>query len=215
MRKYAVMCGSRSGSSYLCDLLKSTNRCGNPNEYFNPELKDSWMEKFGYKPSYVDRLINKTKTENDVFGVKIVGVKDQLETYNNSILNLSHWIWLRRENQILQAISRYRAWETGIWHMKHPNHKKTVEYNKGGIQWCLDEIRSEEKFYEEYFNDKDHIEIWYEDDLVDAPEQTVVSILSYLKISTEEIPVLKTTQIISRDKISEEWQNRFTSDLTN
>ena len=57
--KYAILCSSRSGSTHLCDLLKSTNRAGNPEEFFNKSLDFNHLRK---GKGFVDGIVNGTKT---------------------------------------------------------------------------------------------------------------------------------------------------------
>ena len=91
MKKYAILCGSRTGSSYLCNLLRSTNRCGKPSEFFNLELDF---------PSCKHKLIKKYKTENEVFGVKIVGMergRSAAKYKAISVINNNHYIVFMRD----------------------------------------------------------------------------------------------------------------------
>lgn len=187
--KYAVVCGSRCGSTFLCDLLKSTNRAGDPQEFFNDDIKPKF-EKFN-KKGYVDGIINNTKTENDVFGVKIVGF-DQWENFKKSPLQITHYIWLYRENKVAQAVSRYKSWKTNRWHTDKPID---VEYSYEDILWCYEEILKEEKFFQNFFKDKDHIKVSYEKDLLANKDQTIRCILHHLTINNDELPELKSSRI--------------------
>ena len=208
--KYAIVCGSRSGSSYLCDLLKSTNRAGDPKEYFNTDLNFDHLRN---GKGFIDSIVNGTKTENDVFGVKIVG-KNQLEKYVESSLDITHCILLTRSDSIDQAISRYKAWKTNIWHFKNGmTSMPNIEYSFGDIKWCLDEIIEENKFYKTLLKGTNHIEIVYEDDLLENPSQTIVCILEHLGISIEDLPELASTQIVFRNEQSRQWKSNFIQEI--
>lgn len=192
MKKYSILCGSRTGSTFLCDLLKSTNRAGDPQEFFNKDVRPHF-EKFN-KKGYVDGIINNTKTENDVFGVKIVG-KDQWEAYRQSPLKITHYIWLYREDKVAQAVSRYKSWKTNKWHTNKPIN---TNYSFEDLKWCYDDILKEEEFYADFFKDKKHIKISYEKDLLANKDQTIRCILNHLDVNNNELPELKS----SRTKIS-------------
>jgi len=194
MKKFAIICGSRTGSTYLCDMLSSTNRCGFPKEFFNKSMKfgdnkHEWIRKF--------------QTENSVFGVKIVGF-DQLRAFFDSNMQVNYLIWLYREDSILQAISRYIAYKTNGWHKK----RERPEYSYEGIKWCLEEVEKENQFFEEYFEDKNHLKLSYEIDICDGIGQSVVSILQYMNITTEELPRIKSVRKTTEEG-NNEWKVRF------
>ncbi len=194
MKKYAIVCGSRTGSTYLCNLLTGTNRCGYPQEYFNKDLK------FPYDKH---ELIKKYKTENDVWGVKVVGF-DQINSFYQSNIQISHWIWLYREDKVLQAISRYRAFATNGWHRLTP----TPEYSFKDIKWCLDEIEREEEFFADFFENKDYLKLQYEIDICENSEQTVISTLHYLHIKTDDLPRIVSVRN-NTELINYEWKIKF------
>lgn len=208
--KYAIVCGSRSGSTYLCDLLKSTNRAGDPKEYFNTDLNFDYLRN---GKGFIDSIINGTKTENEVFGIKIVG-KQQLSKYEKSTLEITHCIYLVRNDSIDQAISRYKAWRTGIWHFNNGiTTMPDINYSYDGIKWCLDEIIEENNFYRTLLDGTDYLEVVYENDLLENSAQTIVCILEHLGISIDELPELKSTQIISRNNQSKQWKLKFMKEL--
>lgn len=216
--KYVIRCGSRTGSTVLCELLSGTNRCGNPQEYFNPSLIESYRRQLGVPidagfEEYKRVLLNKTATENRVFGTKIVGVGKQWTNYLDHNILPTHWIRIEREDKVLQAISRYKAWTTGKWSFKTGQKPPTeVDYSFFDIKWCLQEIEKEESEFDLFFQDKDHLRIKYEVDILENPEQTVVAILSYLNISIDDLPIVEPKSIIIRDEQSYVWKDRF---LTN
>lgn len=213
-KKYAIRCGSRTGSTLLCELLRSTNRCGNPQEFANPDMVSIYLEQLGLPTTaswqeYRNKLFNKMSTENEVFGIKVVGTTTQATNFEAMDINPTHWIRLHREDKVLQAVSRYKAWKTSIWHRDHVTIVPTVPYDFDKIDWCLKEIIQEEEHFDDFFADKDHISISYELDLVEDPEQTVVAILTHMGISIEEVPDLKSSKIIHRDSDSYEMRDRY------
>lgn len=194
MKKYGILCGSRSGSTYLCDLLLSTNRCGKPQEFFNKSLNFTTNK---------HQLLHSYKTANDVFGAKIVGMP-QLNDFGHSGISLTHWIWLYREDSVLQAISRYIAFTTNGWHKQ----TELPEYSYDGIAWCLDEVNKENEYFGRLFTQIPHLKLSYETDICDNPEQTIISILHYLNITTEELPKIKSVHKLT-DHVNYTWKSRF------
>lgn len=208
--KYAILCSSRSGSTHLCDLLKSTNRAGNPEEFFNKSLDFNHLRK---GKGFVDGIVNGTKTENNVFGAKLVGL-DQLSNYADSTLEFTHCVYLKRRDVVAQAVSRYKSWKTGVWHLSdvHKEIPKT-DYSFDGIKWCYDAILEEAKVFESILSKSHYLEVSYEDDLIGSPEQTVYCILEYLDISTNELPLLSSDQKCVSDKDSERWAKMFALEM--
>lgn len=195
MKKFAIVCGSRSGSTYLSDLLTSTNRCGKPQEFCNPDMnfgnnRHEWIKKY--------------KTENDVFGIKVVGIRQWARFRIHSELTVDHCIYLYREDSILQAISRYIAFTTNGWHRK----TERPEFSYEGIKWCLAEIEEENKFFSKMADSLNWMQISYEKDLIEYPEQTIISILNYLNINLEELPSLKVRESYKKGN-NEDWKRKF------
>lgn len=217
-KKYAIRCGSRTGSTLLCELLRSTNRCGFPREYANPELVNSYMQEVGLPQTaslqeYRNKLFNKRSTENEVFGIKVVGLIAQTRIFNQMEINPTHWIRIHREDKVLQAVSRYKAWKTNIWHRGAKTNAPLVPYSFSDIDWCLKEIIEEEAHFDDFFADKDHISISYEYDLVEEPEQTAVACLIHMGISIDELPEFKTASTIHRDDNSYTMRDKYLRDV--
>lgn len=201
--KYAIVCSSRSGSTLLCDLLKSTNRAGDPQEFFNEDIRCKF-EKYN-KKGYADGIIKATKTENDVFGVKLVGF-DQWAAFNKNPMNLTHYIWLHRENQVAQAVSRYKSWKTNKWHTDKPIE---VAYSFEDIRWCYEDILREGLACEIFFSNNDHIKVSYEKDLLANKDQTIRCILNHLGVNNNELPTLKSKQTKISNYQSKMMEKRF------
>lgn len=193
MKKYVIKCQPRVGSSYLCDLLSSTNRAGNPNEFFNEDLEDRFKESFNCINSnvteYKHQCIKHTKTENDVFGIKLICNKRQLKWFDISGLQPTHWIWLYREDKLLQAISVYRARYLQRWGQHNKDYD--VPFDFSTIDWFVKDMEAWDDYLQDFFHDKSHIKISYENDLCNSPEQTIYYILDYLDVTTESLPVVK------------------------
>ena len=202
----------------MCDLLSSTNRCGRPKEYFNPSLLVSYKRELcGKAPinslyEFRKQIVQKTKTENDVAGIKVVGVDNHWNAFSRSGFDPQYWIRLYRQDTIMQAISRYKAWKTNEWVVRKGKTKnsKNIKYDREGVKWCLTEILKEEKVLDNFFaSDKKHITIEYEKDLCNNPLQTVCSILEFMNINTEDLPEIKSTNTIIRTEKDEQWKVKF------
>lgn len=215
---YGVLGPSRSGSSHLCDMLDSTNRLGKPDEYFNKDMMSYYNNHFFPKndQSYNDKVTWHSKKQNFVVGVKFTNII-HLETASEYgfLEKIKYWIWIKREDKILQAISRYKSWKTGIWdynEMAKKKSKSDINYNFDEIKFVLENIISEENEFSKFLDDKDYMEISYEKDIVESPDQTIISILNFLSVPTEQLPPIKSNQKIMRNSESIEWKEKFISD---
>src|SRR5437016_3066195 len=69
---YLICSTPRSGSNFLCEVLRATGVAGFPDEYFwNPPY---WRERWdvGDFPSYFRRLLREGTSPNGVFGSKMM-----------------------------------------------------------------------------------------------------------------------------------------------
>lgn len=219
MRKYVIRCGSRSGSTYLGDLLISTNRCGLPKEYFNPVLERKFRELLDvdFNSSlyeYRKAIVTKTKTENDIVGIKVLGTGQQWNVLSRSAFNPTHWIWLERKDKVMQAISRYKAIKTKNWvHRKNKKFTaKQIKYCFADIKRCLNEIIRENNTFANFFKNQEHLKIYYESDLLGKPYETIRNILIYLEVNIDDLPYIKSSNRILRNGKDYEWKKRFLHD---
>jgi LPS sulfotransferase NodH len=133
-----VLCGTpRTGSTLLCSLLYSTGVLGRPESYFREPDEVAWATKFGlaiegehvrdYR-ALVDAVRSAGTSSNGVFGVRImwgslgrmmeglgrVPGKPDLPNLEEALGPLT-FVHLRREDVASQAVSWYRAEQTGYW----------------------------------------------------------------------------------------------------
>ncbi len=213
-KHYAIITGSRSGSTHLCDLINSTNRLGRPDEYFNSDMRP-YYEAHVFpqtKQSYIDKITWFTKKDNFVVGVKLNHINHIYSAYEEGYLDkVGYWIWLRRSDKILQAISRYRAWTTGAWDwtLNKSEFPATLEYSSDKIKNALASIIEEEKWMELFLRDKKVMEIYYESDIVNTADQTIHAMLEFMDVPTNDLPPLVSAQKVMRDEINLAWKERF------
>src|SRR5437870_4346527 len=96
-----VMCATpRSGSNWLCELLRATGVAGRPDEYL-------W-----YGDYSLQRILDEGTGEDGVFGCKLMW--DQIDGAQELLNALPgvRYLWLRRTDKVRQGISYYRALET-------------------------------------------------------------------------------------------------------
>jgi len=133
-----VLCGTpRTGSTLLCSLLCSTGVLGRPESYFREPDEVAWATRFGLSTeggrvrdyrAFVDAARSAGTSNNGVFGVRImwgslermmeglgqVSGKSDLPILEEALGPLT-FVHLRREDTAAQAVSWYRAEQTGYW----------------------------------------------------------------------------------------------------
>jgi LPS sulfotransferase NodH len=129
---YLILATPRSGSTLLGQGLQASGLAGEPKEYFGHKMA-FWMERWRTPtlPAYAARLSQARATSNGVFGAKLlyrqllhlenVARQDPeladlpfREILNHLFPNL-HWVWVTREDKVRQAISWFKARQTGVW----------------------------------------------------------------------------------------------------
>ncbi len=138
---YTICTAQRSGSNFLCDLLRRTTIAGKPDEFFaqwhisalagetNPGTPDNESRESVEK--YLAEILERGSSTNGVFGVKILG--DQVDTILDklrlvpgigqsslegalrSVMPNLHYIYLVRKDKLAQAVSFSRALQSNLW----------------------------------------------------------------------------------------------------
>ena len=138
---YIVCASQRSGSNYLCALLRRTNIAGNPHEFFlnwhmssldeHKATGASAAESFDTREKDLADMLVEGCTPNGVFGIKIMG--NQIGVIKNKLCGLPRigpkmlseafdsifpklmYIHLKRIDRISQAVSYARAIQSDLW----------------------------------------------------------------------------------------------------
>jgi len=144
---------SRSGSTYLCELLASTLALGNPNEYFNTAGRRRRMG-----PSYpadgfaqIDIIRTIGATSNGIYAVKVIGpqlarIASSIDPFRD-LPNLS-FVRIHRRDILGQAISLARARQTGRF-ITSDQQRGAPAYSQGQIRHAIQSIRQQEAIWDE------------------------------------------------------------------
>jgi len=154
MRKstcYLVLATPRSGSTLLGQGLQASGLAGDPKEFFGHKMS-FWMERWRTPTlqSYSARLIEERATPNGVFGAKLLYRQLlHLETLARREPELTdlplteildrlfpdlHLVWVSREDKVRQAISWFKARQTGVW-----GQNQSQSTPKLGRAWRLED----------------------------------------------------------------------------
>lgn len=164
---------------------------------------------------YVERIRARRTSADGLFGLKLhrhhfeqffVSSERSLE----AVLSPQHWVFLRREDRIAQAVSWARAIQSGRW-ATHQKFSLPVAYRRSQIQRLVSLIAAQEDAWEGFFR-AEKIEplcLRYED-LVEDREGTLRTVLDFLGVSdAANLPVPESDLERQADAISEAWIERY------
>ena len=199
---------SRSGSALLCVALASTGVAGQPEEYFHPGAtatlgKPAWREDWQTRDfeSILREPMRYGTTPNGVFGSKLlleesIDIGDRLRRLSgNHDPNTARvfantfpeprYLWITRRDKVRQAISLFRAKQSGEWIRKVESTPAATNlvFSYRLIDGLLRHIVQTEAAWARFFIDSGIVPhtVVYED-LVQTYEPTVRQVLSYLQI---------------------------------
>lgn len=171
-KKVLIICFTpRSGSSLLTELVAQTGLLGRAGEYLNPAFIPNILK---VSPAsnpleYLVRILNHTKSENEVSSIEVtwfhltlffksLAINPMLHRMPWPLDISSHFIYLNRENFVAQAISLYKATETGLFHTTQlGQEQQNTEYPKLHFDgekikhWC-EHLLQQEFGFEKWFS---------------------------------------------------------------
>ena len=234
MLSYLVCATHRSGSNLLCQALWHTDLCGRPQEFFSPTRAEKIAAEHGLSADpesdyagYVAELIERRATSNGVFGGKIMwahlgpfverlgaGGESTATTLGRVFPNL-HYLWVRRDDKLRQAISMWKAKQTKIYNsLQHGEREAPAappEFNFEEVRSAKERFEREDASWGEFFaeNSIDPVEVHYESFAADY-ERGVAGILERFGIETPEgFAVKPLTYKKLADATNEEWRERY------
>jgi LPS sulfotransferase NodH len=206
----------RSGSNYLCDMMCRVGGFGAPLEFYYPYDFQERIAFWDAKTNpfeHVDK--NKITTEISWFMEVLIrgGLKCTWDSHEQMLVEVGElldrvkvqYIYLRRRDKLRQAISWYRADENQQWTSKDQKSKPDPPYNEAEIRQRLDYIELDEKRWGEFFQDKEHLELFYEDlnyGVLDTVE-------AFTGLKRDRDRYLDSDYKVLRDELTEEWVRRY------
>lgn len=160
MIRYAIAFIPRSGSNFLCDLLKSGG-LGNPTEYYYPysfaeRRRASFLANPNFNPEAGDAADYWRRIEQSQGGY-VTGLKTTYESFGQwrSEVDLEpleiHWIYLVRSDWPAQAVSWLRAEATGLWSKFEKQTGGEPELTREQIRERIETIRYQYVRWNEFF----------------------------------------------------------------
>jgi LPS sulfotransferase NodH len=240
---YLMLATPRSGSTLLGQGLQASGLAGDPKEFFGHKMP-FWMERWGTPSleSYVARLVSARSTANGVFGAKLLyqqllhleglarqdpQLTDQpLASILEQLFPNLHLIWVSRNDKVRQAISWFKARQTGVWGQDtrreapklgrawrigdEPLQPGELAFDYEGIAALFRQAETEDSAIERFCaeNAVDPFHVVYED-FAPRYTETVVEILRWMGVTPGDLSLAQPRTIKLADDRTDEWVERF------
>lgn len=237
---YVICATPRSGSHLLAEALQNTGLAGAPDEYLlcddDGRLQNEQgliAERYGKKTldEFLSLVLKLGSTPNGVCGIIIMWhyLPDilinfrQLPQYQglkepelmNALLVNPKYILLTRRDRVSQAVSWARALQTGIWSQPKgvtvvPKQEPRFDFRL--VDWAYERVLISETTWADFFkiHGVEPFKVVYED-LVEAYEQTALSVLDYLDIPYPESLAFGERRLQKQaNSLNDEWAERYT-----
>jgi LPS sulfotransferase NodH len=190
-----VVCSTpRSGSGLLCRSLLATGHAAVPDEYFNPATRTALSARWGCDEAledYLPALHSRRTSRGGRFGTKLhwhqlaalraeaLGLPEEEPEHDASadfldrLLGPPRYVRILRRDVDRQAISYWRALQTGTWSSTSEDGagERAVPYSFEGIERCRRLIENADAHWHRFFaaNGIRPHEVVYEDLVADLP----------------------------------------------
>ena len=209
-RRGYVICGdARSGSTYLCHLLRSTRRLGVPRELFHDPgiVQQLQLDSLAF-----DAHVATASTANAVYGLKVFTPHFELAEKLRWIERLPnlHFVHLEREDLLGQALSLSRVLQTRQY-KGDERAMSAPSYDRQLIADCIARISYGGARWRSFFarNDVVPLRLTYEA-VVREPQAAVDAIAAYVGVTGPAIIDPRQVEVApQRDELTEDWRGRF------
>jgi trehalose 2-sulfotransferase len=229
---YFVCCTPRSGSTLLCELLKSSGICGDADEYFSVPREPRFATVWGVTnfQDYLREALVRGTTANGVFGAKLIWSQfmyplverlrivygldsvNEREVLEQVFPNL-RYLFITRRDKARQAVSLFRARETFAWRsFEQPRTPvEEVRFDPAEIDRLMAIVAHDEGLWQQFF-EAQGIELFHVayEELIEDPEGKAMEILAYLGIEIPDNFVFGPGRLEKQgDAISEGWVETY------
>ncbi len=131
-----------------------------------------------------------------------------------ALFGAARWIHVRRQDKIAQAVSFWRAKQTGRWHVYADEPEPAPAYDFHAIKACLQEIEMDDRLWDDFFAlaNIQPVRVTYEDFEADVAAD-IRRILGDLQ---RPLPATLETEVSlrrQRDAVSHAYRERFLDDI--
>ena len=241
---YLVLATPRSGSTLLGQGLQASGLAGDPKEFFGHKMP-FWMERWRTPalPAYAARLSQVRATPNGVFGAKLLYRQllhlESLARQEPELAELSlpeildrlfpnlHLVWVTREDKVRQAISWFKARQTGVWGQDQgqsapklgrawrlgdePLEPGGLAFDYDGIAALVRQAKTEDAAIDQFFATSgiEPFRVVYEE-FAPRYEETILALLRWLGVTPPLDLILPNPRTVKlADDRTDEWVARF------
>jgi len=241
-QSYIICTTPQSGSTLLCDLLAGSGVAGKPNSYYRRNSISDFVAQLNipaddpnFDQTYLAAILREGKQDTELFGLRLMWSSlSELSVYLDTIYpNLPNdmarfarafgrplYLHLTRRDTVAQAISCFKAEESGLWHLtadggvrEQTGPPKTPIYDFAKIEIQRNEIITQNKNWTDWFarHEIEPLHITYET-LAADPNATLARILLTLdRDPTVAEAVTPKSSKLGNDE-SHDWATRFRDD---
>ena len=246
-QSYIICTTPRSGSTLLCRMLAETGVAGQPESHFHTPSLERWLEIYGLSETdfdtrhealraIFDHARSRGSSSNGLFGLRmqrasfehfIAQVATLFPQASNDFERIQAafgptlFVHLFRSDKLSQAISRYKAEQTGVWHRNSDGSelerlppKGPAIYDASEIGKHLRELTALDAAWEDWFRAQQirPMRIKYED-LSGNPQKVVTKLLSALAIDPSRASGITAPTAKLADKTNADWAARYRSEF--
>lgn len=229
-------------------MLAATGVAGDPNSFFREpsieEFADRWgvphpegMETAAFDRDYLAAMQRTGRAGTDIFGLRIMrdGIATATQRFDRTLgghadiaerfdaaFGRPLYIHLSREDKVAQAISLYRAEQSGLWHLhadgsvlEGDGALQPVAYDENSIAAVVDELTGDDAAWSRFFADRDitPLRLTYEAISAD-PKAALGMVLSALGLNPAIAAGIAVPTAKIGDGTSAAWAERFNSART-
>ena len=220
---YAIVGTPRSGSEFLCNVLRSTGHAGYPEEHLRLESQVLTRYSRFDCVEYFRALMSRRTTPNGVFGTKIIShfLSEHVRLARGLTRDLErlHYIHIVRRDRVGQAISALIAGKIGVWHVRNDedqdryrrllNSVTIADQDLRHVNRLIDGFRRQERRLSKFL--RKHrlptMTVIYED-LVENPAGQLTEILSFLKLDVR-VPEVTVSLKPTRSALSDAVRTQY------
>jgi trehalose 2-sulfotransferase len=230
----------------LCKLLAATKIAGNPGSLFHEPSIEAWLEDYGLEDAvHATReqaleaifaaAIAQGKGDSEIFGLRLQRgsfkfFMEQLELLKpgkardvdriEAAFGPTLFIFLLREDRLDQAISRLRAEQTGLWHLRADGTelermapRREEGYDPNAIRTHMEELSNFNTAWRRWFDEQSirPLKFSYET-LSSRPEAVLAEILAALGLDSSLAKTVPPQTAKLADETNRDWRSRFEAD---
>jgi LPS sulfotransferase NodH len=214
-RTLIIASSPRSGSSYFCQLLDTTGLTRMTEEYFEEKV---YLDRGLACPTVAEKMVRidrMSRTESNLISIKLFP-NHMATVLKHGLIESAfcnpHYVFLRREDFLGQAISFARASMTDKWTSQEEGRAVELVYNDAAILAAIRRLARLDAWWETFFATRDVPLLRLSYETVEAePAGSMAAAINFFGFDPKLYPAEPTEVTLSRqrDAVSEEWRARF------